>query len=125
MRFAALTTYSGKGWGRQQRDAVTPSNLLMMDAVQQTARLLSPALFQRGRIIVAPPSSHCSCWRVFGGGLSAEVSEHGQDGVSLYVLKGPDGKTLRQGATNTLASALAAAADLLYQLSEGDYEAAA
>lgn len=98
----------------------------MMDAVQQTAQLLSPTLFGRGRIMIAPPSSHCSCWRIFGGGLSAEVREHNQDdGVCSYVLKGPDGKVVRQGAMNSLASALRIATDLLWQLSEGDCPMAA
>lgn len=98
----------------------------MIDAVQQTAQLLSPTLFVRGRIMIAPPSSHCSCWRVFGGGLSAEVREYNQnDGVCSYVLKGPDGKIVRQGATNTLVSALRVATDLLCQLSEGDCPVAA
>ena len=96
-----------------------------MDAVQQTARLLSPALFQRGRIMVAPPSEHSSCWRVFGGGLSAEVCEHEGAVVCSFVLRGPDGKTLRQGVAGNLASALHRATDLLCQLSERDHEAAA
>lgn len=97
----------------------------MIDAVQQTARLLSPELYRRGRIMVAPPSAHSSCWRVFGGGLSAEVREHDAHEICSYILKGPDGKTLRQGATNSLASALRLATDLLYQLSERDYPAVA
>jgi hypothetical protein len=97
----------------------------MMDAVQQAARLLSPALFRRGRIMVAPPSAHSSCWRVFGGGLSAEVCEHEAAVMCSFVLRGPDGKTLRQGVTGNLVSALHQATDLLCQLSEGDHEAAA
>lgn len=96
-----------------------------MDTVQQAARLLSPALFGRGRIMVAPPSAHSSCWRIFGGGLSAEVCEHEGAVVCSFVLRGPDGKTLRQGVAGTLASALHRATDLLCQLSEGDHEAAA
>jgi hypothetical protein len=97
----------------------------MMDAVQQAARLLSPALFRRGRIMVAPPSAHSSCWRVFGGGLSAEVCEHEAAVMCSFVLRGPDGKTLRQGATGNLVSALHQATDFLCQLSEGDHEDAA
>jgi len=96
-----------------------------MDAVQQTARLLSPALFRHGRILVAPPSQHHSCWRVFGGGLTAEVDEREDTNVFCYALKGPDGKTLRQGVASSLASALRLATELLYQLCEGDYQAAA
>ena len=96
-----------------------------MDAVQQTARLLSPALFRHGRMLVAPPSQHNSCWRVFGGGLTAEVNAHDDVRVCSYALKGPDGKTLRQGLTSSLASALRLATELLYQFCEGDYEAAA
>lgn len=96
-----------------------------MDAVRQTARLLSPALFRRGRIMIAPPSAHNSCWRVFGGGLTAEVRILGDDGVCSYVLQGPDGKTLRQGATSSLASALRLGADLICQLYRGDCETAA
>jgi hypothetical protein len=87
----------------------------MMDAVQQAARLLSPALFRRGRIMVAPPSAHNSCWRVFGGSLSAEVCEHEAGVMCSFVLRGPDGKTLRQGVAGTLASALRRATDLLCQ----------
>ncbi len=97
----------------------------MMDAVQQAARLLSPALFRRGRIMVAPPSAHSSCWRVFGGGLSAEVCEHEAGVMCSFVLRGPDGKTLRQGVAGTLASALRRATDLLCQLYQGDRDAAA
>ena len=95
-----------------------------MDAVQQTARLLSPALFRRGRIIIAPPSAHSSAWRVFGGGLSAEVCPHEGGIVCSFVLRGPDGKTLRQGVAGNLASALHQATDLLCQLFEGNFEAA-
>lgn len=97
----------------------------MIDAVQQTARLLSPELYRRGRILLAPPSAHSSCWRVFGGGLSAEVHEHEEDDVCSYVLKGPDGKTLRQGVTDNLAAALRVATSLLYDLSDGEYQAVA
>jgi len=96
-----------------------------MDAVQQTARLLSPALFRHGRMLIAPPSQHNSCWRVFGGGLSAEVNAHDDVRVCSYALKGPDGKTLRQGVTSSLAAALRLATELLYLLCKGDYEAAA
>ena len=87
-----------------------------MDAVQQTARLLSPTLFQHGRIIIAPPSAYSSCWRVFGGGVSAEVHQQESGIVCSFVLRGPDGKILRQGATRNLASALHQATDLLCQL---------
>lgn len=96
-----------------------------MDAVQQTAHLLSSALVRHGRILVAPPSQHNSCWRVFGGGLTAEVSEHQDTRVCSYALKGPNGKTLRQGVASSLASSLRLATELLYQLCEGDYQAAA
>ena len=97
----------------------------MIDAVQETARLLSPALFRRGRIMIAPPSVHNSCWRVFCRGLTAEVRILGDDGVCSYVLQGPDGKTLRQGATGSLASALRLGAELICQLYEGNSETAA
>lgn len=97
----------------------------MIDTVQQTARLLSPELYRRGRILLAPPSAHSSCWRVFGGGLSAQVHEHENGEVCSYILKGPDGKILRQGATANLASALRVATNLLYDLSDGDYQAVA
>ena len=96
-----------------------------MDAVQQTARLLSPPLFRHGRMLIAPPSQHNSCWRVFGGGLTAEVNAHDDVRVCSYALKGPDGKTLRQGVTSSLAAALRLATELLYLLCKGDYEAAA
>jgi|GEM_PF-2444387 hypothetical protein len=96
-----------------------------MDAVQQTARLLSPALFRHGRILIAPPSQHNSGWRIFGGGLTAEVSQHPDPSVCSYAVKGPDGKIVRQGITRGLASALRLATELLYQLCKGDYEAAA
>ncbi|HKU21852.1 MAG TPA: hypothetical protein VJQ50_12615 [Terriglobales bacterium] len=96
-----------------------------MDAVQQTARLLSPALFRHGRILVAPPSRHNCCWRVFGGGLTGEVIAHDDVRVCSYTLKGPDGKILRQGVTSSLASALRLATELLCQLCKDDYEAAA
>ncbi len=96
-----------------------------MDAVQQAARLLSPTLFRQGRIMVAPPSSHTSCWRVFGGSLTAEVCEHEGAVVCSFVLRGPDGKTLRQGVAGNLAAALHRATDLLCQLYQGDHEAAA
>ncbi|HKW27589.1 MAG TPA: hypothetical protein VJN48_17515 [Terriglobales bacterium] len=97
----------------------------MMDAVQQTARLLSSTLFRRGRIMIAPPSAYSTSWRVFGGGLSVEVCEHEGGGLCSFVLRGPDGKTLRQGVAADLASALPRATDLLCQLYEGDHEAAA
>ncbi|HSB76211.1 MAG TPA: hypothetical protein VLC12_11205 [Terriglobales bacterium] len=96
-----------------------------MDVVQQTARLLSPALFGRGRILVAPPSAQTPCWRVFGGGLTAEVREHGNEGLCSFTLKGPDGKILRQGVAFELTSGLQQAAELLQELSNGDYEIAA
>lgn len=97
----------------------------MMDPVQQTARLLSPALLRRGRILIAPPSHHASCWRVFGGGLTAEVGEHRTVGVCTYVLRGPDGKLLRQGITGNLDSALRLAVGLVRQFCHGDVQAAA
>lgn len=96
-----------------------------MDVVQQTARLLSPALFGRGRILVAPPSAHTSCWRVFGGGLTAEIREHGNAGLCSYTLKGPDGKILRQGVAFELPSGLQQATELLTDLCNGNYEIAA
>lgn len=96
-----------------------------MDAVQQTARLLSPALFRRGRILIAPPSQLASCWRVFGGGLTAEVTEHTSLGVCSYILRGPDGKALRQGATGDLDAALRLAVQLVHQFSSDDTRAAA
>jgi hypothetical protein len=96
-----------------------------MDPAQEAARLLSPALFQRGRFMIAPPSVHSSCWRVFGGGLSAEVRQHTGAGICSYVLKGPDGKTLRQGVASHLESGLWEAMDSLQQLCDGDFPAAA
>ena len=91
----------------------------MMDAVQQTALLLSPTLFRRGRIMIAPPSVHNSCWRVFAGGLTAEVREQRELGVCSLALRGPDEKVLREGVTGNLPSALRLAVDLLHQLCEG------
>lgn len=96
-----------------------------MDVVQQTARLLSPALFGRKRILVAPPSQHTPCWRIFGGGLTAEVWEHGSAGLCSYTLKGPDGKILRQGVAFELSSGLQQATELLHELSNGNCELAA
>ena len=96
-----------------------------MDVVQQTARLLSPALFGRRRILVALPSRHTPCWRIFGGGLSAEVREHGDAGLCSYTLKGPDGKVLRQGVAFELSSGLQQATDLLHELCDGEYPVAA
>ena len=96
-----------------------------MDVVQQTARLLSPALFGRQRILVAPPSQHTPCWRVFSGGLTAEVREHGNAGLCSFTLKGPDGKILRQGVAFELSSGLQQATELLRELCNGDCELAA
>jgi hypothetical protein len=96
-----------------------------MDVVQQTARLLSPALFGRRRIMVAPPSQHTPCWRIFGGGLIAEVREHGDAGLCSYTLKGPDGKILRQGVAFELTSGLQQATQLLDELCSGNYDVAA
>jgi hypothetical protein len=96
-----------------------------MDAVQQTARLLSPALFRRGRILIAPPSPLATCWRVFGGGLTAEVTDHPSLGVCSYVLRGPDGKALRHGATGDLHAALRLALEVIHQFSRDDTPAAA
>ena len=96
-----------------------------MDVVQQTAHLLSPALLGRGRILVAPPSQQSQCWRIFGGGLTAEVHEHGDTGLCSYALKGPDGKVLRQGIAFDLSSGLQQATELLHDLCDGNYEVAA
>lgn len=87
--------------------------------------MLSAALLRHGRVIIAPPSQHSSSWRIFGGALMAEVNQ--QEGMRLcvYAVKGPDGKTLRQGVTSSLASALRLAAELLCQLRAGDYRTAA
>ena len=92
---------------------------VMMDAVQQTALLLSPTLFRRGRIMIAPPSAHSSCWRVFAGGLTAEVRERRELGVCSLTLRGPDEKILRQAVTGNLPSALRLAVELLRQFCEG------
>jgi hypothetical protein len=100
------------------------SYFAMMDTVQQTARLLAPALSRRGRIMIAPPSAHSSSWRVFGGGLTAEVRERRELGICSLVLRGPDEKTLHQGVTGNLPSALRLAVELLYQLCAGGGEAA-
>jgi tRNA G37 N-methylase TrmD len=62
---------------------------------------------------------------VFGGGLIAEICEHERGGLCSFVLRGPDGKTLRQGVAADLASALPQATELLCQLYEGGDEAAA
>lgn len=96
----------------------------MTDTVQKTANLVSSALFGR-RILIAPPSAHTRCWRIFAGGLSAEVRAHAEVCVCSYALKGPDGKTLRQGVARDLLSALRRAMSLLHDLSAANHRLAA
>ena len=97
----------------------------MTDAVQQIAYILSAAAFNQGRVLLAPPSRHSPSWRVFGGGLTGEVRQHGDAQVCSYFLRGPDGKMLRQGVTRNLRTALRTTLDLVHQLSSQDHQAAA
>jgi hypothetical protein len=76
-------------------------------------------------MIIAPPSAQASCWRLFGGGLSAEVHEHEGVGVCSYKVQGPDGKTLRQGVAPDLLAGLRGAMELMGRISNPGQKAAA